>query len=48
MNNKNYKNKSLEIYLDVPDTLVIKTAKKQKARKNKEITLCNSDFTVHY
>jgi hypothetical protein len=47
MNNKNYKNKSSEIYLDVPDTLVIKTGKK-KARKNKEITLCNSDFTVHY
>ena len=31
MNNKNYKNKSLEIYLDVPDTLVIKTAKKKKS-----------------
>ena len=47
MNNKNYKNKSSEIYLDVPDTLVIKTVKK-KAWKNKETTLCNSDFTVHY
>ena len=46
MNNKNYKNKSSEIYLDVPDTLVSKTEK--KARKSKEITLCNSDFTVHY
>ena len=48
MNNKNYKNKSSEIYLDVPDTLVIKTVKKKEAWKNKETTLCNSDFTVHY
>ena len=32
MNNKNYKNKSLEIYLDVPDTLVIKTAKKKPGK----------------
>ena len=32
MNNKNYKNKSLEIYLDVPDTLVIKTNKKKPGK----------------
>ena len=36
MNNKNYKNKSLEIYLDVPDTLVIKTTKK-KPEKTKRL-----------
>ena len=35
MNNKNYKNKSLEIYLDVLDTLVIKIAKKKKPGKTK-------------
>ena len=33
MNNKNYKNKSSEIYLDVPDTLVIKTEKKCPGKK---------------
>ena len=33
MNNKNYKNKSLEIYLDVPDTLVIKTTKKKPGKQ---------------
>ena len=33
MNNKNYKNKSLEIYLDVPDTLVIKTTKKSPEKQ---------------
>ena len=32
MNNNNYKNKSLEIYLDVPDTLVIKTEKKKPGK----------------
>ena len=32
MNNKNYKNKSLEIYLDVPDNLVIKTNKKKPGK----------------
>ena len=37
MNNKNYKNKSSEIYLDVPDTLVIKTTKKKKPGKTKRL-----------
>ena len=37
MNNKNYKNKSLEIYLDVLDTLVIKIAKKKKPGKTKRL-----------
>ena len=39
MNNKNYKNKSLEIYLDVPDTLVIKTAKKKSSEKQGDYPL---------
>ena len=37
MNNKNYKNKSSEIYFDVPDTLVIKTVKKKKPGKTKRL-----------
>ena len=37
MNNKNYKNKSSEIYLDVPDTVVIKTVKKKKPGKTKRL-----------
>ena len=39
MNNKNYKNKSSEIYLDVPDTLVIKTVKKRSLKKQRDYPL---------
>ena len=39
MNNKNYKNKSSEIYLDVPGTLVIKTVKKRSLEKQRDYPL---------
>ena len=39
MNNKNYKNKSSEIYLDVPDTLVIKTGEKKSPEKQRDYPL---------